>query len=368
MNADWHLDAYDYVLPPDRIAQSPANPRDTSRLLVVQADTHVHSQFATLPQWLRAGDLLVFNDTRVLPARLLGQRRGGGPAEMLLLEDLGANHWHALVRPGRRLPVGAKVHFRPAAEESPWLVAEITGHDPHTGGRHVHLQPLIDKPLVDILEHLGQIPLPPYIASAEVEPDQYQTIYARHTGSAAAPTAGLHFTPHLLDQLRAAGIDLAWITLHVGVGTFRPVQATDIRQHQMHGEWADISPTVIDQIRATRQRGGRVIAVGTTVTRTLETAGRQGLQPFRGKTDLYIYPGYAWQVVDGLITNFHLPRSSLMMLVSALIGRPRLLALYQEAIDQGYRFYSFGDAMLILPRDGQGFPIDASDPLPLPLE
>jgi S-adenosylmethionine:tRNA ribosyltransferase-isomerase len=222
--------------------------------------------------------------------------------------------------------------------------------DEATGGRWLRFNLPPEIPLFQVLSFIGQVPLPPYITASQAEATQYQTVYASQPGSAAAPTAGLHFTPELLTRLQSTGVQLAFITLHVGVGTFRPVEAEDIRTHSMHGEWVEISPTVVDQIQTTQAQGGRVIAVGTTVTRSLEGAAQQGtLQPFLGKTDLFIYPGYRWQVVQGLITNFHLPKSSLMMLVSALIGRSRLLDLYQEAIAQHYRFYSFGDAMLILP-------------------
>ncbi|HEY9646108.1 MAG TPA: tRNA preQ1(34) S-adenosylmethionine ribosyltransferase-isomerase QueA, partial [Chroococcidiopsis sp.] len=229
--------------------------------------------------------------------------------------------------------------------------AAVVGRDEATGGRYLKFELPPETSLFEVLEQLGKIPLPPYITESQAVLEQYQTVYAENSGSAAAPTAGLHFTAELLEQLRDRGVEQAFVTLHVGVGTFRPVEVETITDHAMHAEWMDVPATVVEQIQQTKARGGRVIAVGTTVTRALEGAAAQTgtLQPFCGKTNLFIYPGYQWRVIDGLITNFHLPKSSLMMLVSAMIGRSRLLELYQEAIAQEYRFYSFGDAMVILP-------------------
>jgi S-adenosylmethionine:tRNA ribosyltransferase-isomerase len=233
---------------------------------------------------------------------------------------------------------------------TPRLTAAILATDPPTGGRIVEFQAPAGESVAAVMHQLGHVPLPPYIHNPQTEPEQYQTVYATCPGAVAAPTAGLHFTPELLKKLEARGIQQAFVTLHVGVGTFRPVEAEDITQHQMHSEWLEVPPQTVEQIRQTKARGGRVFAVGTTGVRSLEGAAQNGdLQPFCGRTDLFIYPGYQWRVIDGLITNFHLPKSSLMMLVSALIGRQRLLDLYQSAIDEQYRFYSFGDAMLILP-------------------
>lgn len=351
---DLRLSSYDYDLPEERIAQNPVVPRDRSRLLVVTSqNSHQHCIFRDLPELLRPGDLLVLNNTRVLPARLFGRKVGGAKVEVLLLEEQAENRWLALVRPGRRLKVGATIEFfSPDYQEgaAPLLTATVLSVDAATSGRILEFQAAENKPFLSVLHTLGQVPLPPYIQNSHADPEQYQTVYGDRPGSAAAPTAGLHFTPELLDRLEQRGIQRTFITLHVGVGTFRPVEAETITDHKMHGEWLEISPETVAAIATTKASGGRVIAVGTTATRALEGASQSGkLQPYCGKTELFIYPGYQWRVVDGLITNFHLPKSSLMMLVSALTGRERLLALYQEAIAQGYRFYSFGDAMLILP-------------------
>jgi S-adenosylmethionine:tRNA ribosyltransferase-isomerase len=366
MDSDRLLSAYDYHLPEGYIAQVPAVPRDSSRLLVVSDRSHhSHAVFRDLSTWLKPGDLLVMNNTRVIPARLYGRKTSGLPVEVLLLEPQPEpNHWLALVKPGRRLKPGAQILFGQAGSEplpvaslttapdpdNAVLSAKVVATDPPTGGRFLEFEVPPSHTLEDLLAHLGQVPLPPYISETEAEPEQYQTVYAAEPGAVAAPTAGLHFTPELLTQLSQLGIEQAFLTLHIGVGTFRPVEADVITDHQMHAEWFELSAETVEKIRETKARGGRVIAVGTTVVRSLEGAAQSGeLQPYKGKTNLFIYPGYRWQVVDGLITNFHLPRSSLMMLVSAMIGRERLLQLYQVAIDQKYRFYSFGDAMLILP-------------------
>jgi S-adenosylmethionine:tRNA ribosyltransferase-isomerase len=348
--ADWSLEAYDYLLPAEQIAQNPAVPRDHSRLLVIQpAPHHQHRLFYELPDLLRPGDLLVLNNTRVIPARLYGRKSNGTPVEALLLEEQTDNQWLALVKPGKRLKPGAVIAFGPAGR-SPDLTATILAIDEPTGGRLLQFNLPVGQSVLPLLSQLGQVPLPPYITDSQADPEQYQTVYAKQSGSAAAPTAGLHFTPELLTRLQQQGIEQTFVTLHVGVGTFRPVEATDITQHQMHGEWIEVSPETVAQVQRTKAAGGRVIAVGTTSVRSLEGAAQTGkLQPYCGKTKLFIYPGYQWQVVDGLITNFHLPKSSLMMLVSALIGRQRLLDLYQVAINEQYRFYSFGDAMLIQP-------------------
>lgn len=354
ISLDLRLASYDYHLPAERIAQNPVVPRDRARLLVVDSpSSHQHCIFRDLPALLRPGDLLVLNNTRVLPARLFGRKVGGAKVEVLLLEEQSENRWLALVRPGRRLKVGAMIEFfQPDQPEGgePLLTATVLAVDAATSGRILEFQVAENKPFLSVLHLLGQVPLPPYIENSHADPEQYQTVYGDRPGSAAAPTAGLHFTPELLDRLEEQGIRRTFITLHVGVGTFRPVEAETITDHKMHGEWLEVSPETVEAIATTQASGGRVIAVGTTVTRALEGASHSGqLQPYCGKTELFIYPGYRWRVVDGLITNFHLPKSSLMMLVSALTGRERLLALYQEAIAQGYRFYSFGDAMLILP-------------------
>lgn len=359
---DRTLSAYDYDLPEDRIAQNPVTPRDSSRLLVVDSPTrHQHRRFRDLPELLEPGDLLVLNNTRVMPARLYGYKSTGAPVEVLLLEEQGDNQWLGLVKPGRRLKPGALIQFpapdNPEGEplSNSTLRAKVLATDEATGGRILQFEATAGTSVRELLESYGQVPLPPYITQSVASPDQYQTVYAEESGSAAAPTAGLHFTEELLDRLEAKGINRAFVTLHVGVGTFRPVEVEDVTRHQMHEEWVQVPPETVEKIRETKARGGRVIAVGTTGVRSLEGAAVSGeLQPFCGKTDLFIYPGYQWRVVDGLITNFHLPRSSLLMLVSALIGRDRLLGLYQEAIAQEYRFYSFGDAMIILPPANTG--------------
>ncbi len=351
MDADQLLASYDYFLPEGQIAQSPATPRDRSRLLVVQdQQQHCHQVFHELPNLLRSGDLLVFNNTRVIPARLYGQKTTGTAVEILLLEEQQRNQWLALVKPGRRLKPGSQVVFASHQETDVHLTASVVASDEATRGRILKFEVSDGRSLLEVVEQFGQLPLPPYITQAGSQPEQYQTIYADRLGAVAAPTAGLHFTSELFERLDAKGIQRAFVTLHVGVGTFRPVEVEDIRHHQMHGEWIEVPEETVEQVRQTQAKGGRIIAVGTTAVRSLEGASQSGeLRPYYGKTNLFIYPGYQWRVVDGLITNFHLPKSSLLMLVSGLIGRERLLALYQDAIAQGYRFYSFGDAMLILP-------------------
>jgi S-adenosylmethionine:tRNA ribosyltransferase-isomerase len=297
--------------------------------------------------------LLVLNNTRVIPARLYGTKIGstsgtsGTKVEVLLLEEQQPDRWLALVKPGKRLKPGAWIEFG-TPETS--LQAQVIEVDRATGGRILQFQISAATSLIPLLSQLGTVPLPPYITASQANPEQYQTVYGDRPGSAAAPTAGLHFTPELLARLQEQGIAQAFVTLHVGVGTFRPVEVENILEHQMHGEWVEVPAATVEKVQETKARGGRVVAVGTTATRSLEGASHSGtLQPFCGKTELFIYPGYQWRTVDGLITNFHLPKSSLLMLVSALVGRQRLMALYEEAIAQQYRFYSFGDAMLILP-------------------
>ncbi|WP_448514941.1 tRNA preQ1(34) S-adenosylmethionine ribosyltransferase-isomerase QueA [Parathermosynechococcus lividus] len=342
---DFSLDAYDYYLPPERIAQQPATPRDHARLLVVDRETARDHWFYELPQLLQPQDLLVLNDTQVIPARLMGHKVGesGRSVEVFLLEELSDRQWLALVKPGRKLRPGAVIQLGS-------LQATVQAIDPATRGRVIEFDLPPGDRLWPYLDELGDIPLPPYIQTPIQDAQQYQTVYAQRPGAVAAPTAGLHFTPDLLSKLASCGIDHCFITLHVGIGTFRPVEVNDIRQHRLHQEWIEVSAATVAKINAAQRAGGRIIAVGTTVIRSLETAAQSGeLQPFRGKSDLYIYPGYQPKIVEGFITNFHLPRSSLMMLVSAFIGRDRLLQLYDYAIAQAYRFYSFGDAMLILP-------------------
>lgn len=370
---DWSLDGYDYELPPSRIAQNPVVPRDSSRLLAVDSpSSHQHRIFRNLPDLLQPGDLLVLNNTRVLPARLYGHKPNGPAVEILLMEERQHNCWLALVKPGKRLKLGSKIEFdpiAPACEDSTTapccclpdaamphrrrLTATVIERDDATGGRLLEFDIPTDENLAKFLDQYGHVPLPPYIENSQASAEQYQTVYAERLGAVAAPTAGLHFTEELFSRLEQRGIEKTFVTLHVGVGTFRPVEVADVTAHKMHGEWVEVPPATVEKIRETQARGGRIVAVGTTAVRALEGAaaasGDFSLQPFCGPTNLFIYPGYKWRVVEGMITNFHLPRSTLMMMVSAMIGRPRLLDLYREAIEHQYRFYSFGDAMLILP-------------------
>jgi S-adenosylmethionine:tRNA ribosyltransferase-isomerase len=374
---DHQLAAYRYDLPSDLIAQNPVTPRDSAKLLVVEGQTECqHRHFYDLVDFLLPGDLLVLNNTRVIPARLLGHKQTekqtensisnrspkGAAVEVLLIEPLDEDRWLALVKPGRRIQPGTTIVFGGSGDlesaETPLMSAFVESRDETTNGRILKLMPQCNgeafpgnRTIDDIIHQLGQIPLPPYITRSESLPEQYQTVFASRQGAIAAPTAGLHFTDRLLNQLAEKGIQTAEITLHVGIGTFRPVEVSDIETHQMHQERIEISESTVEKIRQTKANGGRVIAVGTTSTRALEGVASicGGLQPYSGKTEIFIYPGYQWQVIDGLITNFHLPGSSLLMMVSALIGRQRLMGLYKEAITQQYRFYSFGDAMLILP-------------------
>jgi S-adenosylmethionine:tRNA ribosyltransferase-isomerase len=361
LNQDYLLSSYNYELPSNAIAQTPAVPRDSSRLLVVDSlSTQVHRIFRDLPEFLLPNDLLILNNTLVIPARLCSRKSTGGFVEVLLLEKLSHNCWLALLKPGKRCKIGVELIFTPLPEKERELdfslTAKVIDIDPATGGRVLEFQLPQQKTLEQFLDLFGQMPLPLYIKSPQSQPSQYQTVYAEKPGAVAAPTAGLHFTPELLAKLKDRGVEEAYITLHVGLGTFRPVEVEDITTHQMHQEWVEVSEKTVEQIEKTKAKGGRIIAVGTTAVRAIETAAQKAkeiedklLVPFCGKTNLFIYPGYPIRVVDGLITNFHLPGSSLLMLVSAFIGRDRLLYLYQEAIQQQYRFYSFGDAMLILP-------------------
>jgi S-adenosylmethionine:tRNA ribosyltransferase-isomerase len=339
-----------YDLPPERIAQRPADRREDSRMMVLRRGTRAvdHCRFRDIGGELRPGDLLVLNDTRVIPARLFGHKRGGGAAvEILLLRPLEGDRWKALVRPGRRLPPGARVDLPGGAS------AEIAGRG-DDGSREITLS--LGMPLADYLDIHGVTPLPPYIrrpgdADEAFHRGRYQTVYAEAAGSVAAPTAGLHFTPEILDALERAGVETVRITLHVGPGTFRPVQVEDIRRHRMDAEPYTISAPAAERIEAARTAGRRVVAVGTTVTRTLEAvaAAHDGrIPPGSGWTDLFIHPGFRFQVIGALLTNFHLPGSTLLMLVAALAGREWVLDCYREAVTQGYRFYSYGDCMLVL--------------------
>ena len=340
MNQDFLLSSYTYQLPEKLIAQTPASPRDSSRLMIVDSpSSYIDSVFKELPNWLKPGDLLVINNTRVIPARLYGHKTTGSKVEILLLAEKNDNRWLALVKPGKRFTPGAKIIFElqpgVATTDDYRLQATVIDKDEATGGRVLQFELPAGKSLWHYLDDYGQLPLPPYITNGETEGNRYQTVYAQKPGAIAAPTAGLHFTPELLARLRDLGIAQTSITLHVGVGTFRPVESAEILNHQMHQEWIEVSPATVEQIVQTKAQGGRVIAVGTTATRALEGAAQASpegqIAAFRGETDLFIYPGYQWRVIDGLITNFHLPGSSLLMMVSALIGRERLLDLYQNA-------------------------------------
>ncbi|WP_330205330.1 tRNA preQ1(34) S-adenosylmethionine ribosyltransferase-isomerase QueA [Cyanobacterium sp. Dongsha4] len=345
MNPDQQLSSYDYYLPSELIAQNPVTPRDSSRLLVIEEENSLkHQIFADLPQFLSAGDLLVVNNTRVIPARLYGEKSTGAQVEVLLVEETRDNCWLALVKPGKRFSVGSEIYFGDGL-----LKATVVDKDEATGGRYLEFSWQEGDSFWHLLEKVGNIPFPPYVTESSANPNQYQTVYAQKQGAIAAPTAGLHFTDRLFEQLKAEGINKAEVTLHVGIGTFRPVEVEDIVNHDMHQEWIEIDETTVNLIRETKARGNKVIAVGTTVVRTLEGVCKEcgDLRAFEGKTNLFIYPGYEFKVIDGLITNFHLPKSSLLMLVSALIGRERLMRVYEEAIREKYRFYSFGDAMLI---------------------
>ena len=336
---------FNYELPPELIAQTPLQRRDASRLLVLDKNSGAweHRHFFDLPAYLRPGDCLILNDSRVLPARLLGHRLpGGGACEVLLLIDRGEKTWECLVRPGKRLRTGAKLSFGDG-ELTAEVVEELPG-----GNRLVRFD--YEGIFLEVLDRLGKMPLPPYIKEELQDRERYQTVYSRVSGSAAAPTAGLHFTPELLEQVKTMGVKVGYITLHVGLGTFRPVKEEALEGHEMHSEYCVIPQETAELINETKRAGGRVICVGTTSCRTLESwADEDGtMHPSAGWTDIFIYPGYRFKVLDGLITNFHLPESTLIMLVSALAGREHVLAAYQEAVKERYRFFSFGDAMLIL--------------------
>ena len=333
-----------YDLPPELIAQTPLERRDGSRLLTLDKRTGEtgHGHFYDLPRLLRPGDCLVMNDSRVLPARLLGRREPtGGAAEVLLLVDRGYQVWECLVRPGRKVKPGTRLSFGEGA-----LTAEVL-ETLEGGNRLIRFD--YEGIFLETLERLGKMPLPPYIKEELNDPERYQTVYSRQVGSAAAPTAGLHFTRELLDQIQAMGVSLCYVTLHVGLGTFRPVKEDEITDHEMHAEYCMIPQETADIINRTKQTGGRVVCVGTTSCRTIESwAGEDGtLKASAGWTDIFIYPGYRFKVLDALVTNFHLPESTLVMLVSALAGREHILAAYEEAVRERYRFFSFGDAMFI---------------------
>lgn len=332
-----------YELPEELIAQTPLERRDSSRLMLLDKNTGEtrHRRFYELPGLLRAGDCLVLNDSRVLPARLFGRRPTGGAVEVLLLNDRGNKCWECLVRPGRKARPGDRLTFGDGE-----LQAEIT--DVLEGGNRL-IRFYYEGIFIETLERLGGMPLPPYIHEELKDAERYQTVYSRELGSAAAPTAGLHFTPELLEEIRQKGVDTAFVTLHVGLGTFRPVKEENVEDHDMHSEFCIIPENAARIVNNTKERGGRVVCVGTTSLRTVESfADENGLlKPASGWTDIFIYPGYKFKCVDALVTNFHLPESTLLMLISALAGREHVLAAYEEAVRERYRFFSFGDAMFI---------------------
>lgn len=334
---------FDYELPEELIAQTPAEPRDSSRMLCYRRDTDEvsHRIFRDLPEILRPGDLLVHNNTRVLPARLYGFTPHGGKVEVLLLKRRSLAEWEVLVKPGKKAREGAELFF---SEELSLVVKGRTGE----GERIVEFR--YDGVFEDIISRLGEMPLPPYIHEKLADGERYQTVYSKVNGSAAAPTAGLHFTPALFDRLREKGVETADILLHVGLGTFRPVKAEEITRHHMHSEYYEIDEINADKINRAKREGRRVIAVGTTSVRTLESVADENgfVRSCRGNTEIFIFPGYRFRCVDGLITNFHLPKSTLIMLISAFLGREKTLELYNLAVKNRYRFFSFGDAMLLL--------------------
>ena len=339
------LEEFDFYLPEDLIAQEPIENRSKSRLLVlnkVSGDIE-HRSFEDVIHYLQPGDCLVLNDTKVIPARLMGRRKNSlGKIEMVLLKPVETDTWEVLVKPGRRARIGDEVVFGHGE-----LVARIIDTT-YFGGRIVKI--FHDKPFQEVLNNLGEMPTPPYIKKKLEDKNRYQTVYAKKPGSAAAPTAGLHFTEELLNKIKDKGISVVFITLHVGLGTFRPVTVENIEEHKMHAEYYEISQEAADAINSTKARGKRVIAVGTTSTRTLETVADESghIRPCSGWSDIFIYPGYQFKTIDALITNFHLPKSTLIMLVCAFAGKEKVFRAYEEAVKEKYRFFSFGDAMLII--------------------
>ncbi|KRA53275.1 S-adenosylmethionine:tRNA ribosyltransferase-isomerase [Pseudoxanthomonas sp. Root65] len=341
--SDFHFD-----LPEALIAQAPLPERSASRLLVVPpgAEPFVDRHVRDLPEWLQPGDLLVFNDTRVIPARLFGQKESGGRVEILIERLLPENAARAQVGASKSPKPGSRIQLDAGGE------AEVIGRD----GEFYQLRFHVPGALESWLQKAGRLPLPPYIQRAPGQDDdeRYQTVFARELGAVAAPTAGLHFDDALLATLRDRGVDFGHVTLHVGAGTFQPMRVDDIHEHRMHSEWLNVGAALVEQVRAARARGGRVIAVGTTVVRALESAMRDGeLQPFAGETQIFIFPGYRIRSVDAMVTNFHLPESTLLMLVSAFAGKDRIMAAYAHAVRAQYRFFSYGDAMLLFPEEAK---------------
>lgn len=336
------LEEFNYNLPKELIAQEPAEPRDSCRLMMVDKKTGEweHHHFRDILDEIREGDVFVFNNTKVIPARLYGKKKDtGGKVEMLLLTPKGNDTWEVLVNPGRKALPGVEIEF---AENCYCKVLDKT----EFGGRLVKFH--YDGNFDSLLDQIGEMPTPPYIHKKLGNNDEYQTVYAKYKGSAAAPTAGLHFTPELMEEMKKKGAKLLFVTLHVGIGTFRPVSEENIEDHEMHKEWYTVSEETAKEVNAARAEGRRVIAVGTTSVRTLESAGQSGiLESGSGWTQLYIYPGYQWHMVDAIVTNFHLPESTLVMMMASFAGREHILAAYEEAVKQKYRFFSFGDAMFL---------------------
>lgn len=332
-----------YDLPPELIAQTPAEPRDSSRLLVYHRDTKriEHKIFRDILGYLKAGDVLVVNRTRVLPARLFAHTQNGGRAEVLLLKRRSLDEWEVLVRPGKKCRVGAKLTVN---QELSLEVVSVTD----SGERIVRF--FYEGAFEDVLSRAGSMPLPPYIHEKLKDPERYQTVYSKENGSAAAPTAGLHFTPELLERIRAMGVEIAEVLLHVGLGTFRPVKEENVLDHKMHSEYYEVSEEAAEIVNRARREGRRIVAVGTTSVRTLETVADDAgmLRPCKGNTEIFLYPPYRFKCVDALITNFHLPESTLLMLVSAFCSREEVMEIYRTAVEERYRFFSFGDAMLIV--------------------
>ncbi|GIN38636.1 MULTISPECIES: tRNA preQ1(34) S-adenosylmethionine ribosyltransferase-isomerase QueA [Heyndrickxia] len=340
------IDLFDFNLPESLIAQTPLKNRSDSRLMVLNKQTGEieHQVFKNITKYLKPGDCLVLNDTKVLPARLFGIKEDtGAKIEVLLLKQMENDRWETLVKPAKRIKVGSEIVFGDGK-----LKARCIAEKDH-GGRIIEFH--YEGIFYEVLNELGEMPLPPYIKEQLEDRDRYQTVYAKETGSAAAPTAGLHFTEELLTEIKNMGVHITFLTLHVGLGTFRPVSVEDIHEHEMHAEFYQVSEETADLINRVKEQGGRIISVGTTSTRTLETiasANNGKIIATSGWTDIFIYPGYEFKGIDGMITNFHLPKSTLIMLVSALAGRPNVLHAYEEAVKEKYRFFSFGDAMLII--------------------
>ncbi|WP_078545389.1 tRNA preQ1(34) S-adenosylmethionine ribosyltransferase-isomerase QueA [Litchfieldia alkalitelluris] len=340
------VDLFDFDLPEELIAQTPLEDREASRLMVLHKETGEikHTHFRSVLDYLNEGDCLVLNDTRVLPARLYGTKDDtGAKIEVLLLKQIEGDHWETLIKPAKRVKPGTVINFGDGL-----LKAVCTGESDH-GGRVLDFQ--YDGIFYEVLDQLGEMPLPPYIKEQLDDRDRYQTVFAKERGSAAAPTAGLHFTEQLLDDIRAKGVHVAFITLHVGLGTFRPMSVDNIDEHEMHAEFYQMTAGTARLLNDVKKNGGKIVSVGTTSTRTLETIATANHGEFvesSGWTDIFIFPGYEYKAIDGLITNFHLPKSTLIMLVSALAGRENVLHAYQTAVKERYRFFSFGDAMLII--------------------